>query len=111
MFSSDGLNSLAKDIMDKLSRKEQGGKKNQASNGNGGAGINGCALTPSKALVIGGLLGGVLDVDSILVDKDQTVQIVLVGSLKQKSELEKMLDQIGSMPFDEVVKAMMERLS
>jgi hypothetical protein len=45
-----------------------------------------------------------------LVDRDQIVQIVLEGSLKKKTELEKMLDEIGSMPFDEVVKAMLERL-
>ncbi|NLD48519.1 MAG: hypothetical protein GX660_15245, partial [Clostridiaceae bacterium] len=66
-------------------------------------------LTPSQALVVAGILGGVLEVNSVLVDKDQIVQIVLQGSLKQKTELEQMLDNIGSKPFDEVVKAMLGR--
>jgi hypothetical protein len=51
-----------------------------------------------------------LDIDSVLVDRRQEVQIVLVGSLKQKTSLEKTLDEIGSMPFDEVLKAMVGRL-
>lgn len=67
-------------------------------------------LSPSQAMIIGGILGGVLEVESILVDKDQDVQIVLAGSLKEKSELDKMLDQIGQMPFGEVYKALSNRL-
>ena len=71
---------------------------------------NKLSLTPSQILVISGLLGGVLHVDSVLVDRDQHIQIILEGSLKRKTELEKMMDQIGKMPFDEVLKAMLERL-
>ena len=68
-------------------------------------------ITPSQALVITGILGGALEVDSILVNKEQEVQILLIGSLKQKTPLEKVMDQIGSMPFDEVMKAMLGRLT
>lgn len=46
---------------------------------------------------------------SILVDKNQLVQFVLSGSLKKKTPLEQMIDQIGSMPFDEVMKAVLDR--
>lgn len=118
MFPDD-LNSLARDIMNRINGREQSPQRGKQAPGNSGgtaAGNGGGqterkpALTPSSALVIGGLLTGVLEVDSVLVDKNQTVQIVLSGSLKQKTQLEKMLDQIGSMPFDDVVKAMLGRL-
>jgi hypothetical protein len=110
--NSDDLNLLARDIMDRISGKSRCSNNGKKSNGNGGdEEKNKLSLTPANALVIGGLLGGVLEVESVLIDKDQTVQIILEGSLRQKTQLEKMLDQIGSKPFDEVVKAMLERLS
>ena len=68
-------------------------------------------MTPSQALVIAGVLVGVLQVESVLVSRDQVVDILLRGSLKQKTPLEKMLDQIGGMPFDEVMKALLDRLT
>lgn len=75
-------------------------------------------LTPTQVLVIAGVLGGVLDVNSVLVDRAQTVEILLRGSLKQldgtaadSSELENILAQIGDKPFDEVMKAIINRLA
>ena len=68
------------------------------------------SLTPSKALVIAGLIGNVFTVDSILVDKNQRVEIVLSGILKQKTQLEKIMDQVGKMPFDEVLRSIVGRL-
>lgn len=67
-------------------------------------------LTPSKILVIAGLLGDALTVDSISVDRDQNIEIVLIGSLKQKTQLEKVMDQVGKLPFDEVMKSIIGRL-
>jgi len=67
------------------------------------------ALSPQKVLVILGLLGGVLEVDSILVDRDQIIQIRLNGSLRRKTRLDKMLDEIGDMPFDDVLKSILRR--
>lgn len=116
MHSADGLNSVLKDLMGRLGNQESNGNSSKnagKSNCSGNANDKGTSflsLTPSKALVIAGLLSDVLDVDSILVDKDQEVQIVLAGSLKQKTQLEKVMDQIGTMPFDEVVKAIVGRL-
>jgi hypothetical protein len=60
-------------------------------------------------MVILGLLGGVLKVESVLIDRNQVVDIVLTGSLKRKTEMDKILDQIGSKSFDEVMKALFER--
>lgn len=94
-------------------QNEQGNnckKDDKNNNGNNGNNGNKICLTPSNAIVVAGILGGVLDVNSILVDREQTVQIILIGSLKRKTELEKMMDKIGSMPFDDVVKAFLDRL-
>jgi ATP:corrinoid adenosyltransferase len=93
--------------------KEQSGSKGKTSNSSNCSGADNkdnVSITPSIAIVVGGLLLGVLEVTSLLVDKDQTIEIVLTGSLRQKTELEKMLDQVGSMRFDDVIKALIERL-
>lgn len=114
MTSFDNLNPLMRELMGNLNGWENANNchGNQGKNGskNSSAG-NGLNITPSKALVIAGLIGGVLEVDSVLVDKDQTLEITLQGSLKQKTQLDKMLEQIGGMPFDEVMKALLDRLS
>lgn len=109
MFSPEQLNSISKTIMEKL----------------GGNGTRGCSsdkpqdcnvekkqisLTPVQLLVIMGIITGSLDIDSLLVDKNQEIQILLVGSLKQKTSLEKMFDDVGKMPFDDVLRALMGRL-
>mgnify|MGYP007069372219 FL=1 len=66
-------------------------------------------LQPQKLLVILGLLAGVLEVRSLLVDRDQVVQILLEGSLRKRTKLDKMLDEIGEMPFDNVLRAIINR--
>lgn len=67
------------------------------------------ALTPAKILVLLGILGGVLDVNSLLVDKDQVVQVLLEGSLKRKTKMDRLLDNLGPMTFDEIMQAVMDR--
>lgn len=66
-------------------------------------------LTPQRILVILGLVAGVLEVRSVLIDRDQVIQIVLDGTLKRRTRLDKMLDEIGEMPFDDVLRAIMNR--
>lgn len=96
-----GLDGSIDDLENKKDNKDD---KKDGSKGN--CNIN---LSASNILVIAGLLSGALKVDSLLVDARQEVQILLTGSLKQKTELEKVMDKVGAMPFDEVVKAMMGR--
>lgn len=67
-------------------------------------------LTPAKILVIIGILADVLEVSSVLVEKNQAVQIVLSGSLRRKTTLDKMLDEMGKLSFDEVLEALGRRL-
>ncbi|MCX7708477.1 MAG: hypothetical protein N2484_01360 [Clostridia bacterium] len=116
MLSPEELNILTKKIMEQLKNYDADSDPSEVEYGNlqenMGTEKNNSTMTmtPSQALIIGGVLGGVFEVESVLVDKDQSVQIVLSGSLKEKSELEKMLDQIGGMPFNEVMKALVDRL-
>lgn len=65
-------------------------------------------LTPALILVIAGILGGVLKVDSIQVDKDQIVYLVLAGDLKQKTQMDYIMDQVGEMPFGDVLGKILE---
>ncbi|ABO51019.1 hypothetical protein Dred_2509 [Desulforamulus reducens MI-1] len=113
MFSPNHMEMLMKKIMDQLGFQINGenngtNKKNKNNKCNK---IENClpTLTPSQMLVILGLLGGVFEVDSVLVDKDQVIQVVLSGSLKRKTELEKIMEQVGTMPFDDVMKAIFGR--
>ncbi len=66
-------------------------------------------LSSSQILIIIALLANVLEVDSFLVDRNQQIQIVLTGSLKQKTQLDKIMDQLGELPFDEVMQSILGR--
>lgn len=110
MFSPNHMEVLMKKVLDQLGIDIKGENNGNSKNNQGNQKTN-CLpnLVPSQMLVILGLLGGVFEVDSVLIDKDQVVQIVLSGSLKRKTELEKMMDQLGSLPFDDVMKAILGR--
>lgn len=68
-------------------------------------------IGPTKVLVILALIAGALDVFSVLVDRNQTVQVVLSGSLRRKTRLDRMLDEIGGMPFDDVLRSVLGRFT
>lgn len=68
--------------------------RKNAYNGNGKNKRNGknrinslpTSLTPAQIAVIVGILTNALDVNSVLVNKDQQVQILLEGSLRKKGK-------------------------
>jgi len=107
VFSPENINSLLEAI---LAQSREKGPSMQVTDSNNKNKCN-CPLTPSQTLVLIGLIGGVLNVQSVLVDREQTVNIVLQGSLKRKTELDKILDKMGSMSFEEVMKALFERFA
>ncbi|MZP31290.1 hypothetical protein GTO91_16405 [Heliobacterium undosum] len=91
------------------------GKGNGNCNGNGQQGNKKkkqapLTINPLKAAVIVGLLSDALSVNSLLVDRAQEVQIVLTGSLRRKTPLDKMLDEIGDQSFDDVLQALLRRV-
>jgi len=72
-------------------------------------------ITPAQALVIGGILTGVLDIFSFLIDVNHNVEITLIGKIQQddpqKPDLSNMLDSLGSMPLDDVLNAVLDHLT
>lgn len=46
--------------------------------------VTNCALTIDQMVVIAALLNNSLQVQSVLIDREQTVEILLVGSLRKK---------------------------
>lgn len=108
MFPPDNINNLLKDIIARLNTDDPNNAPGKGGNKNAASSHKPC-LSPSQVLVIAGILGGVLSVDSVLVDRDQNVEIVLVGTLRQKTELDLILGQVGSMPVDEVLNALVRR--
>lgn len=89
-------------------------KKNKKTTSNGGPnrtatdGQTCLNLNSSQLLVLAGILTGVLDVESILVSRDQTIDIVLTGTLRRKTQLDKIMSQVGQLPFDQVMKAIID---
>jgi hypothetical protein len=97
---------MIQDVLSRFNKQNTGGRKsNECKQGD-----NGLPITPQQLLVVAGILGGALEVNSVLVGRDQNIEILLVGSLKRQTQLDKILDQIGSLPFDEVVKSIIGRL-
>ncbi|CAM0496583.1 hypothetical protein [Thermoanaerobacter kivui] len=111
MFSSDNLESQVKDLLSKLGLKESGegndknkgedsnknGEKDKQPNSGGGNGNGNVeekslsggeekkkrVLTPSQIMVILAILSGALEPISIIVDRNQNVQVVLSGTLRE----------------------------
>ncbi|HEX3048296.1 MAG TPA: hypothetical protein VHY08_26325 [Bacillota bacterium] len=122
MLSADDLEKIRQAMIPLIAeqKKTDCGKKDQKKNqnceknddGSESDAFNLCGLlvnpTPAQVLIIAGFFTGVLEVISVLVDKDQTVQIVLQGSLKQPTQLDQVMGQIGKMPFDEVMRSILE---
>ncbi|MCM3716242.1 hypothetical protein [Halalkalibacter oceani] len=64
-------------------------------------------LTPNEIAVIIALLTDALHVQSILVDRDQTVQVLLEGSLRKRSELDKLIDQVRDVPVGDFLSSLL----
>lgn len=110
MISDNQMEMFMKKVMDQLGVQEEdiskSNKKNPKDDKNKSKKP---VLATSQIIVITALLANALDVTSFLVDKNQDVQVVLTGTLRRKSQLDKIMDQVGQHPFDEVMKAFMGR--
>lgn len=105
MIPKEQLNILTKKIL------SQFGFDNDCDNDNNNDNVKKrfISLTPAQIMVVSGILTNVLSIESLTVDREQQIQILLSGSLKRKTELEKTLDKIGEKPFDEVLQALLNR--
>ncbi len=108
MYTPEQLNTLFREMLGKRTG-QQSQSTDKLKNKSGKPKSNFPDLSPAQILVIAGIVCGGLQLESVVVDKNQFVQIVLEGSLRRKTELEKIMEQIGSLPFDQVIKAMLGR--
>ncbi|MDQ2086844.1 hypothetical protein RBH29_10445 [Herbivorax sp. ANBcel31] len=72
MYTEGDLSSLVKELLNILNKPEAGAAASKKSPKR---------LSPAQGLVIAGLLLNLFEVNSLLIDKDRTVQVVLLGSL------------------------------
>lgn len=120
MFSPEELNRLADQIQKQMTQGE--GVSYPAASGDcDPCDKKDCLLvpmTPQKALVILGLLTGALEVDNIVIDRDRSILIVLEGYLKirtkttteKKTKIDELLNMVGTMPFEYVIKTLLGML-
>jgi hypothetical protein len=63
------------------------------------------SLSPQQLAVIVGLLTQSLSVDSLLVDKDQNIEIVLGGSLRKKTKTDRLLTELSEVSVGDLLEA------
>jgi len=66
-------------------------------------------LTPQQLAVIAGLLTNALEVQSIMLDKDQTIEIVLVGSIRKKTKADQIAEELADISVADLISALMNR--
>ncbi|MFB5762513.1 hypothetical protein [Paenibacillus medicaginis] len=91
----------------KKCRNNKNANNNNANNKNNPPLIS--QLTPQQIAVIAGLLCNALTVDSVLVDKDQRLEIVLSGSLRRRTRLDQLLDELEGTTLLEFLDALNKR--
>ncbi len=62
-------------------------------------------LSANELAVIVALLTKSLHVESILFNKDQRVDVLLSGSLRRKSDIDKLIDQVQDVPDTDLIKS------
>lgn len=81
--------------------------KRSTSNGNGKK--IGPKLTPQQLAVIVGLLTNVLEVNSVLIDKDQKIEILLEGSIRKKTKADRLAEELGEINVGDLIEAFMRK--
>ncbi|MBD2865409.1 hypothetical protein [Paenibacillus oceani] len=66
-------------------------------------------LTPQQIAVVAGLLTNALSVESILINKDQTFEIVLTGSFRRKTKADRVAEQLDEVSVGELIDAFLRR--
>ncbi|SDB82644.1 hypothetical protein [Shouchella lonarensis] len=66
-------------------------------------------ITPTEIAIVTALLTNALSVQSILIDREQTVQVLLEGSLKNQQELARLMEQMKDIPVGDLFSSMLYR--
>lgn len=87
-----------------------------ARNGNG---VSGCSkknskrktpqskLTPQQIAVVVGLLANALEVTSLLIDKNQRIEIVLEGSIRKKTRADRIAEELNNISVGDLLEAIL----
>ncbi|MFB4321276.1 MULTISPECIES: hypothetical protein [Paenibacillus] len=62
-------------------------------------------LSPAQIAVIVGILTNALEVNSVLVDKDQKVQVLLEGSIRKKTKADKVAEELDDISVSDLIEA------
>lgn len=81
--------------------------KNGSGNGKKSKGVG--KLTPQQIAVVAGLLTNALSVESILINKDQTFEIVLTGSFRRKTKADLVAEELDEVSVGELIDAFLRR--
>lgn len=90
--------------------------RNNGKNGNVGKGNNMKNkkktlpnLSPQQLAVVVGILTNALDVESVLVDRDQKVEILLIGTLRRKTKADRIAEELGDMSVGDLIQAFIRK--
>ncbi|WP_174819861.1 hypothetical protein [Paenibacillus koleovorans] len=66
-------------------------------------------LTPQQIAVVVGLLTNALEVDSILIDRNQRIEIVLEGSFRRKTKVDQIAEDLDDVSVTELINAFIRK--
>lgn len=66
-------------------------------------------LSPQQLAVVVGILTNALDVESVLVDRDQKVEILLIGTLRRKTKADRIAEELGDMSVGDLIQAFIRK--
>lgn len=66
-------------------------------------------LSPQQLAVITALLSNALKVDSVLVDRNKDLQVVLTGTLRRKTKTDKLLEELEDINIGDLLDAISNR--
>ncbi|MDF2936589.1 MAG: hypothetical protein K0Q90_1962 [Paenibacillaceae bacterium] len=66
-------------------------------------------LSPQQLAVITALLSNALKVDSVLVDRNKDLEIVLTGTLRRKTKTDKLLEELEDINIGDLLDAISNR--
>lgn len=90
-------------------QKRQNGKRGKSSKRNSSS--KPLKLSPQQIAVVAALLTNSLIVQSILIDKDQTVEIVLQGTLRRKTRMDDLLEELQDMSVGDILDSIKNQIN
>jgi len=90
----------------KNNNKKSSGNGNGNSKNNNKKKANCPKLSIDQIAVIAALLTNSLQVQSVLVDRDQAVEVLLVGSLRKKTQMDNLLNQISELSVGDFLESL-----